>query len=79
MNATISPTEFAVKHAVRPDVQREFISFDISGWDEVKKLTKKVLLYDGRKFTFSCWNSDRMEIVFYRMLTGDAPTAQFVK
>lgn len=79
MNATISPTEFAVNHAIRPDVQREFISFSISGWDEVKKLTKKVLLYDGRKFTFSCWNSDRLEIVFVRPLSGDVATAKFLK
>jgi hypothetical protein len=76
MKATIAPLEIAVQHSVRPDVAREFLSFGISGWDEVKKLTKKVLTYDGRKFVFSCWNSDRMEIVFYRMLDGSTKTVK---
>ena len=39
-------------------------------------VTKKVLTYEGRKFVFSCWNSDRMEIVFYRMLDGSTLTAK---
>jgi hypothetical protein len=76
MKATILPNEIAVQYSLRPDVAREFLSFPISGWDEVKKLTKKVLTYDGRKFVFSCWNSDRMEIVFYRMLDNSILTAK---
>ena len=76
MKATIVPNEIAVQHSVRSDVGREFLSFGITGWDEVKKLTKKVLLYDGRKFVFSCWNSDRMEIIFYRMLDGSTKVAK---
>lgn len=76
MKATIAPLEIAVQHSVRPDVAREFLSFSISGWDEVRRLTKKVLVYDGRKFVFSCWNSDRMEIVFFRMLDGSTKTAK---
>jgi len=76
MNATILPNEIAVSHSIRTDVEREFLSFGLSGWDEVKKLTKKVLIFDGRKFIFSCWNSDRMEIVFYRMLDGSTITAK---
>lgn len=79
MKATIAPLEIAVKHSVRPDVGREFLSFPIDGWDEVKKLTKKVLLFEGRKFTFSCWNSDRMECVFVRGLDADAPTAKITR
>ena len=76
MKATILSNEIAVEHSVRPDVGREFLSFGISGWDEVRKLTKKVLTYDGRKFVFSCWNSDRMDIVFYRMLDGSTKIAK---
>jgi hypothetical protein len=76
MNATIAPNEIAVTHTVRPEVGREFLSFPITGWDEVKKLTKKVLVYDGRKFVFSCWNSDEMYCCFYRMLDGSTRTAQ---
>ena len=75
MNATIVPNEISVRHSVRPDVGREFLSFPISGWDDVKPLTKKVLLFDGRKFIFSCWNSDRNECIFYRMLDGSTTTA----
>lgn len=79
MKATIVPDEIAIQYSLRPDVQREFLSFSISGWDEVKKLVKKVLLYDGRKFVFSCWNSDRMEIIFYRMLDNSTETAKLIK
>jgi len=78
MKATIVPDEIFVNHTIRPDFGREFLSFPINGWDEVKKLTKKVLLFEGRKFIFSCWNSDRMEIVFYRMLDGSTQTAKIV-
>lgn len=76
MNATIVSNEIPVQYSYCPDVGREFLSFSISGWDEVKKLAKKVLLYDGRKFIFSCWNSDRMDIVFYRMLDGSTKIAK---
>ena len=79
MKATIVPDEIAIQYSLRPDVQREFLSFPISGWDEVKKLVKKVLLYDGRKFVYSCWNSDRMEIIFYRMLDNSTKTAKLIK
>ena len=57
-----------VSYASCPDIGREFITFDITGWDEVKKLTKKVLTFDGRDFAFSGWNSDRNEIYFFRPL-----------
>ena len=79
MKATIVPDEIAIQYSFRPDVQREYLSFSISGWDEVKKLVKKVLLYDGRKFVYSCWNSDRMEIIFYRMLDNSTKTAKLIK
>ena len=79
MKVTILPDEIAIQYSFRPDVQREFLSFSISGWDEVKKLVKKVLLYDDRKFVFSCWNSDRMEIIFYRMLDNSTKTAKLIK
>lgn len=77
--ATVVPNEISVRHSVRPDVGREFITFDIEGWDDVKKVCKKVLEFEGRKFVFSCWNSDRMECIFVRPLYGDAPVARIVK
>jgi hypothetical protein len=78
MNATIVKDEIAVTHSVRNDVQREFLTFDVpNGWDDVKKISKKVLEYDGRKFTFSGWNSDTNKCFFYRMLNESV--VQFAK
>jgi hypothetical protein len=37
-----------------------------AGWDDVKKISNKVLTYDNRKFTFTGWNSDRNEAYFSR-------------
>ena len=78
MTATFSPNEISVEHCVQHDVDREFLIFDIpNGWDDVKKICKKVLIYDGREFVFSCWNSDRMKCYFYRMLDGSTKTAKW--
>lgn len=30
-----------------------------NGWEDVSKLTRKVLAYNGRHWTFIGWNSDR--------------------
>jgi hypothetical protein len=76
MNATIAPNEISVTYTLLDD--REFLKFPITGWDDVKKVCKKVLLYDNRKFIFSCWNSDYNYCVFYRMLDGSTKTAKFV-
>ena len=76
MNATIMPNEVRVRHAVREDVGLEFLTIDVpNGWDDVKKICKKVLLFDGRKFTFSGWNSDRNECFFNRPIGRDPQTA----
>jgi hypothetical protein len=77
MKATVIPNEFEVEHAVQSD--REFISFDIpNGWDDVKKISKKILLYDNRKFKFSCWNSDTMKCHFMRLLDRNIKTAKII-
>jgi hypothetical protein len=77
MDASILENKISVRHSIRPDVGREFITFDIpNGWDDVKKICKKVLLYDGKEFIFSAWNSDRNECFFYRMLDGSTKTAE---
>jgi hypothetical protein len=74
--AIVSPDKIPVRYQI--DGDREFITFDIpNGWDDVKKLCKKVLEFDGRNFEFSCWNSDKMTCVFYRMLNG--PEVKFAK
>lgn len=41
-----------------------WIEIPISGWDEVKTHTKKILEFNGREYGWSCWNSDRMVSVF---------------
>ena len=64
MKATILPNEISVEHTSREG--REYLKFSITGWDEVSKLTKKVLLFGGKKFKFSCWNSDDLYCVFIR-------------
>ena len=81
MKATILPNDISVVYSHRPDVQREFLTVDVpNGWDDVKKISKKVLSYDGRKFTFTGWNSDRNQCYFARSLHEKiAPIATFVK
>ena len=67
MNATISPNEINVVYSNRQDVGREYLTVDVpNGWDDVKKLTKKVLRYDGKTFAFTGWNSDTLKCYFVR-------------
>ena len=68
--------EIPVFHSVRPSVGREFLTVDCpEGWDDVKKIKNKVLLFDGRKFTFTGWNSDRNEAFFACPINGTSSTA----
>lgn len=63
MNATISKNEVAVVYSSRDGI--EYLTIDIpNGWDDVKKLTKKVLRYDGKPFVFTGWNSDTLKCYF---------------
>lgn len=79
MNATISD-EIPVRYYLRQDVGLEFLEFDIpNGWNDVKKVSKKVLVYDGKKFTFSCWNSDKMVCYFSKPINGEVQTAKICK
>ena len=65
--ATISNNEVAVVYSNRPEINREFLTIDVpNGWDDVAKLTKKVLTYDGKKFVFTGWNSDDLKCYFVR-------------
>ena len=76
--ATISTTDIPVRHSIRPDVGREFLTLDVpDGWDDVKKICKKVLVYEGRKFTYSGWNSDRNECFFAKPLNSEGSYAKF--
>ena len=80
MNAAILQNEVPVQHSVRPDVGLEFLQVSCpDGWDDVKKICRKVLSYEGKKFTFSGWNSDRNVAYFNRPINQDAPCAQILK
>ena len=69
--ASIASNKIAVSHTVRPDMDREFLTFNVpNGWDDVRKLTGKVLTYDGRDFVFSGWNSDVNQCYFVRLING---------
>lgn len=79
MKAIICPSEIEVRHSILPDVGREFITFDIpNGWDDVKKIHKKILIYDNKKFSFSCWNSDSNYCVFFKPINEEIKTASFI-
>lgn len=66
-SATISSNEIAVVYSNRREINREYLTIDVpNGWDDVSKITKKVLTYDGKKFVFTGWNSDTLKCYFVR-------------
>lgn len=74
--AKISSNEVPVTFSSRTDVNLDFLTLDVpNGWDDVRKLTKKVLVYAGRNFTFRGWNSDDLKCYFAAPLGGSAETA----
>lgn len=78
MNATITK-EIAVEYSERPSVGRDFLKFDVpNGWEDVRKVTNKVLEYKGRKFTFVSWNSDFNYCCFTAPHGGSQATARIV-
>ena len=57
----------------------EFLTVDCpNDWDDVKKPTKKVLLFEGRRFTFCSWNSDRNVANFNRRLDSDPAVSRIL-
>lgn len=80
MNVVIAQNEVPVRHAVRPDVGLEFLTVDCpNGWDDVKKICKKVLVFEGRRFTFCSWNSDRNDASFNRPIDREPSFARILK
>lgn len=78
MKATISPNEIHVEFSSRPDVGRDFLTIDVeNGWDDVKNLSKKVLIYGegNQRFTFTGWNSDTNKCFFAAPLGRNASVA----
>lgn len=37
-----------------------------AGWDDVKKISRKILVFRGQNYAFTGWNSDRNE-AYYRV------------
>jgi hypothetical protein len=63
--ATIAKNEIAVEYRERPDDGTKWLVIEVpDGWDDVKKISRKVLIYNGLRFTFSAWNSDVMKCYF---------------
>ena len=53
-----------VNHIVRAG-ERDRLHLDVpKGWDDVKKICRKVLQYEGRNYSFIGRNSDRNEAFF---------------
>lgn len=80
MNAHIITNAVPVTHTVRPDVGNEYLTVPVpNGWDDVRPLVAKVLLFDGREFTFTGWNSDSNQAYFVRPLNPPTPAHAIIK
>jgi hypothetical protein len=68
MQATIEKNLVEVIHSrreINQGIQTEFLTLDVpNGWDDVKKISKKVLKYGNKTFTFRGWNSDSNQCFF---------------
>ena len=61
--AAIAANLIPVRHSSLGGDHR--LTIDVpNAWDDVKKLCKKVLTFEGRHYTFIGWNSDRNECFF---------------
>lgn len=68
-SAKVLRDQVVCSHSVRADVGREYLEVEApAGWDDVQKLVGKVLEFDGRKFVYLGWNSDRNVAYFGRSL-----------
>jgi hypothetical protein len=75
MHATIAKNEIPVRHSDRGELG-EYLTIDVpNGWDDVKKICKKVLTFNGKKFLFTGWNSDSNDCYFRH--TGQEQIATF--
>ena len=66
MNSYASVVENAIKIESPYEMDGEHW-FKVScpgGWDEVQKLSKKVLRYENRNYVWTGWNSDKNESYF---------------
>ena len=81
MKATIVPDEIPVLRHHTDSGGTGWLYLQIEskdgdgGWADVRRFNRKVLEFEGRKYTWSCWNSDSMVSVFK---TGQ-PTARLTE
>jgi hypothetical protein len=51
--------------AAHYDAKHDLLTLDVpDGWDDVKRLTGRVVLFAGRRFGFTGWNSDHNHAYF---------------
>jgi hypothetical protein len=63
--AKIESNLVSVRPVERQDDGTLWLILDIpNGWDDVKKICKKVLSYEGRTYVFMSWNSDNDTCAF---------------
>lgn len=58
---------------------KEWLYFQITDWDDVAPYVRKVIEFEGRKFVWSCWNSDACYMVFNRPLNEPVKTARVAR
>jgi hypothetical protein len=66
--ATVAKDLIEVTPNYREDMQPNPYYLRVSvpdGWNDVKKISKKVLQFEGRNYTFIGWNSDS-NLCFFR-------------
>ena len=70
--ASIAANKIVVdSYDVRPDLGTEFVTINVpNGWDDVKKLTNKVITFENKDFAFTGWNSDTNKAYFKRNMVG---------
>jgi len=76
VTAKFNPNEIAARYSDRSayGLGHHLTISCPDGWEDVKKLTRRVLRHDGRAYTFIGWNSDRNEC-FFRSTSGNEVTA----
>lgn len=65
MQATIQNNLIEVVPSERDG--RKYLTVSIeNGWDDCKKICKKILQFNGENYAFTGWNSDTNKVFFLR-------------
>lgn len=64
-HAKVETTMIPITPRFREDDGSHWLQIDIpNGWDDVRKICKRVLSFEGRTYVFASWNSDTMVCSF---------------